>query len=74
MDKQSIVMNEQSIAMSEQRWLEIVDKVGNWLNDGYWVEGCVDLSEEECKLVVSVLKNNIPFDVVSDLSDNEVKL
>ena len=60
--------------MSEKRWLEIVDKVGNWLNDGYWVEGCVDLSEEECKLVISVLKNNIPFDVVSDLSDNEVKL
>ena len=67
-------MNEQSITLSEQQWFEIVDKVGNWLNDGYWVEGCVDLSDEECKLVVSVLKNNIPFDVVSDLSDNEVKL
>ena len=67
-------MNEQSITLSEQQWFEIVDKVGNWLNDGYCVEGCVDLSDEECKLVVSVLKNNIPFDVVSDLSDNEVKL
>ena len=60
--------------MSEQRWFEIVDKVGNWLNDGYLVEGCVDLSEEECKLVISVLKNNIPFDVFNDLSNNEVKL
>ena len=66
MDKQSFVMTERSIAMSEQRWLEIVDKVCNWLNDGYLVEGCVDLSEEECKLVVSVLKSNIPFDVVGE--------
>lgn len=67
-------MNKQSITISEQQWLEIVDKVGKWLNDGYWVEGCADLSKEECELVVSVLKNNIPFDVVSDLSNNEVKL
>ena len=67
-------MNEKSVTLNEQRWLEIVDEVDKWLNDGYWVDGCVDLSEEECKLVVSVLKNNIPFDVVSDLSDNEVKL
>ena len=66
MDKQSIAMTEQSITLSEQRWFEIVDKVCNWLNDGYWVEGCVNLSEEECKLVVSVLKNNIPFDVVGE--------
>ena len=60
--------------MNEQRWLEIVDKVDKWLNDGYWVEGCANLSEEECKLVISVLKNNIPFDVFNDLSNNEVKL
>ena len=67
-------MNEQGFVMTEQRWFEIVDKVGNWLNDGYWVEGCANLSEEECKLVISVLKNNIPFDVVSDVSNTEVKL
>ena len=67
-------MSEQGVVMTEQRWFEIVDKVGNWLNDGYWVEGCVDLSEEECKLVISVLKNNIPFDVFNDLSNNEVKV
>ena len=60
--------------MSEQRWLEIVDEVDKILNDGDWIEGFANLSEEECRLVVSVLKNNIPFDVVSDLSSNEVKL
>ena len=74
MDKQSFVMSEQGFVMNEKRWFEIVDKVGNWLNDGYWVEGCVDLSEEECKLVISVLNNNIPFDVINSLSNNEVKL
>ena len=67
-------MSEQGVVMTEQRLFEIVDKVGNWLNDGYWVEGCVDLSEEECKLVISVLKNNIPFDVFNDLSSDEVML
>ena len=52
--------------MNKQRWLEIVDEVYKWLNDGYWVDGCANLNEEECKLVVSVLKNNIPFDVVGE--------
>ena len=68
-------MSNQSIAMSEQRWFEIVDEVDNWLNDGYWVDGCVDLSKEECKLVVSVLKNNIPFGGCEsfDLIDTKVK-
>ena len=50
--------------MDKQRWLEVVDEVGKILNDGDWVEGFDNLSEEECELVVSVLKNNIPFDVV----------
>ena len=60
--------------MSEQRWLEIVDEVDKILNDGDWIEGFANLSEGECELVISVLKNNIPFDVVNDLSNNEVKL
>ena len=52
--------------MNEQWWLEIVDEVDKILNDGDWVEGFANLSEEECELVVSVLKNNIPFDVVGE--------
>lgn len=52
--------------MNEERWLEIVDEVDKILNDGDWIEGFANLSEEECKLVVSVLKNNIPFDVVGE--------
>ena len=59
-------MSNQSIAMNEKRWLEIVGEVDKILNDGDWVEGFANLSEEECKLVVSVLKNNIPFDIVGE--------
>lgn len=32
------------------------------------------VSDEEVMVIISVLKDNIPFDVVSDLSNNEVKL
>ena len=58
--------------MNRQRWEELVDKVKFSLEcikryDGY-------ITEDEINLIVSVLKNNIPFDVVSDLSSNEVKL
>ena len=52
--------------MNEQRWEEIVDEVDKILNDGDWIEGFANLSEEECGLVISVLKNNIPFDVVGE--------
>ena len=57
--------------MNEQRWEELVEFVEEsmWsFNDG------ASVSDEEVMVIVSVLKNNIPFDVVSDLSDNEVKL
>ena len=52
--------------MNKQRWEEIVDEVDKILNDGDLVEGFANLREEECRLVVSVLKNNIPFDVVGE--------
>ena len=52
--------------MNKQRWFEIVDEVDKILNDGDWIEGFANLSEEECKLVVSVLKNNVPFAVVGE--------
>ena len=65
-------MSEKSITMSKQRWEDLVNKVKHSLEfvkdyDEY-------ATEDEIDLIVSVLKNNIPFDVFSDLSNNEVKL
>ena len=65
-------MSEKSITLSEQRWEDLVDKVKFSLEcikryDGY-------ITEDEINLIVSVLKNNIPFNVVNSLSNNEVKL
>lgn len=57
--------------MSEQRWKELVEFAKEsmyFFNDG------ASVSDEEVMVIISVLKNNIPFDVVSDLSDNEEKL
>lgn len=59
-------MSKQGITTNKQRWLEIVYEVDKILNNGDWIEGFANLSEEECRLVVSVLKNNIPFDVVGE--------
>ena len=64
-------MNEKSVSLSEQRWEELVDFVEEsmWsFNDG------ASVSDEEVMVINSVLKNNIPFDVVSDLDNSEVKL
>lgn len=65
-------MNEQGVVMNKQRWEELVNKVKHSLS---YIKDCGrDATEDEISLIVSVLKNNIPFDVVSDLSNNEVKL
>ena len=48
--------------MSEQRWEELVEFAKEsmyYFNDGY-------ITEDEINLIVSVLKNNIPFDVVGE--------
>ena len=57
--------------MNKQRWEELVEFAKDsmyYFNDG------ASISDEEVMVIVSVLKNNIPFDVVSDLNNNEVKL
>ena len=65
-------MNEQGIAMNKQRWEDLVNKVKHSLE---FVKDYDDnATEDEINLIVSVLKNNIPFDVVSGLNNNEVKL
>ena len=58
--------------MNEQRWEDLVNKVKHSLE---FVKDYDDYAtEDEINLVVSVLKNNIPFNVVDSLSSNEVKL
>lgn len=57
--------------MNNQRWEELVEFAKEsmyYFNDG------ASVSDEEVMAIISVLKNNIPFDVVCDLSNNEVKL
>ena len=50
--------------MSEQRWEELVNKVKNSLS---YIKDCGgDAAEDEINLIFSVLKNNIPFDVVGE--------
>ena len=65
-------MNEQGIAMTYERWNKLVGSVRFALEQGQYKGS--NIQDNEIDLIVSVLKNNIHFDVVSDLSDNEVKL
>ena len=58
--------------MSEQRWEELVEFAKEsmyYFNDG------ASVSDEEVMVIVSVLKNNIPFDSCEsfDLIDTKVK-
>ena len=64
MNKQGFVMNEKSVNLSEQRWEDLVNKVKYSLE---FVKDYDDYAtEDEINLTVSVLKNNIPFDVVGE--------
>ena len=65
-------MNEKSITLNEQRWNKLVGSVRFALEQGQYKGS--NIQDNEIDLIVSVLKNNIPFDVVSDLNNNEVKL
>lgn len=57
-------MDKQSIVMSEQRWEDLVNKVKHSLE---FVKDYDDYAtEDEINLIISVLKNNIPFDVVGE--------
>lgn len=64
MSKQGFVMNEKSVTLSEQRWEDLVNKVKYSLS---YIKDCGgDATEDEINLIVSVLKNNTPFDVVGE--------
>ena len=57
-------MDKQSFVMNEQRWEDLVNKVKHSLS---FIKDCGgDATEDEINLIVSVLKNNIPFDVVGE--------
>ena len=56
-------MNDKSVNLSEQRWeglVEVAKESMYYFNDG------ASGSDEEVTVVISVLKNNIPFDVVGE--------
>ena len=63
MDKQSFVMNEQGVFMDKQRWEDLVEFAKDSMY--YFNEGA-SVSDEEVMIIVSVLKNNIPFNVVGE--------
>ena len=66
-------MNEQGVVMNKQRWGDLVSKVKHSLE---FVKDYDDYAtEDEINLIVSVLKNNIPFDDCEsfDLIDTKVK-
>lgn len=64
MNKQGFVMNEKSIALNGQRWNKLVGSVRFALEQGQYKGS--NIQDNEINLIVSVLKNNIPFDVVGE--------
>ena len=57
-------MIEQGFAINKQRWEDLVNKVKYELE---CAKDCGDnTTEDEINLIVSILKNNIPFDVVGE--------
>lgn len=72
MSEQGITMNEKRINMTYERWNKLVGSVRFALEQGQYKGS--DIQDNEIDAIVSVLKNNIPFNVVSGLNNNEVKL
>ena len=57
--------NIETTEMTKERWDKIIDTVEDDLrrsNSGYWGYcGVKVISEQELNLIISVLKNNVPF-------------
>ena len=64
MDKQSIVMSEKSITMTDEQWNKLVGSVRFALEQGQYKGN--NIQDNEIDLIVSILKNNIPFNVVGE--------
>ena len=56
-------MSEQGIVMNKKRWEELVEFSKESM---YYFNSGESVSDEEVMTIVSVLKNNIPFDVVGE--------
>ena len=56
-------MDKQSFVMNEQRWGELVEFAKESM---YYFNCGASVSDEEVMVIISVLKNNIPFDVVGE--------
>ena len=56
-------MSEKSVNLSEQRWEELVEFAKESM---YYFNNGESISDEEVMLIVSVLKNNIPFNIVGE--------
>lgn len=52
--------------MNKQRWEDLVNKVKCDLDNA---KACGDVIEDEINLIVSVLKNNIPFTIDEECLD-----
>ena len=57
-------MNEQGIDMTYERWNKLVGSVRFELEQGQYKGS--NIQDNEIDLIISVLKNNIPFDVVGE--------
>ena len=66
-------MDKQSFVMSDERWNKLVGSVRFALEQGQYKGS--NIQDNEIDLIVSVLKNNIPFDNCEsfDLIDTKVK-
>ena len=57
-------MDKQSITMTDERWNKLVGGVRFALEQGQYKGS--NIQDNEINLIVSVLKNNIPFGVVGE--------
>ena len=57
-------MSEQGFAVNDERWNKLVGSVRFALEQGQYKGS--NIQDNEIDLIVSVLKNNIPFDVVGE--------
>ena len=58
-----MVSTLREVVMNKQRWEDLVNKVKCELDNA---KACGDVIEDEINLIVSVLKSNVPFDVVGE--------
>lgn len=66
LSRSMIMSNTETTQMTKERWDKIVEFVDNdltFINIDFWkeVDNTNIISEKEKELIISVLKNNVPF-------------